>query len=102
MSLQQHVILNHVDTPVRFLFWTKEEALLILAPFMLGSTLDFILLGFITSLSNFYLIHLYKRYFGKGQLQAVRYWFFPVNPNRLSSFPPSYIREFIGEGVIER
>ena len=96
MSLQQHVILNHVDTPVRFLFWTKEEALLILAPFMLGSTLDFVLLGLSASAINFYLIRLYKRYFGKGQLQAVRYWFFPQSPNRLSSFPPSYIREFIG------
>jgi hypothetical protein len=53
MSLQQHVILNHVDTPVRFLFWTKEEALLILAPFMLGSTLDFVLLGLSASLINF-------------------------------------------------
>jgi len=95
MSLQQHVILNHVDTPVRFLFWTKEEALLILAPFMLGSTLDFVLFGLSVSLTNFYLIRLYKRYFGKGQLQAVRYWFFPQSPNRLSSFPLSYIREFI-------
>ena len=96
MSIQQHVILNHVDTPVRFLFWTKEEALLILCPFMIGATLDFIPLGVMTSLIHFYLIRIYKRYFGKGQLQAVKYWFFPHNPKRLPSFPPSYIREFIG------
>eukprot|EP01037_Dinobryon_pediforme_P013636 gene13636-13751_t len=56
-------------------------------------------LGLIVSLTNFYLIRLYKRYFGKGQLQAVRYWFFPQSPNRLSSFPPSYIREFISYWV---
>jgi hypothetical protein len=39
---------------------------------------------------------IYRRRFGKDQLQAVCYWFLPHPFKRYPVIPPSYIREYTG------
>lgn len=95
MSIKNHIILNHIDEPIKILFWTKGELCLFFLPFMWGVLSDEFVLGLIISGFNSWVISFYKKTFGKGKLQAVMYWFLPHNP-RLKSLPPSFIRFYLG------
>ena len=48
MATSSHIILNHVDTPIKWLFWTSGELLLYVTPAFLGVTLDQFTLGVCT------------------------------------------------------
>ena len=95
-SLTRHVILNHVDTPLKVLLWTKGEIALFLMPLFGGLFFNQFILGMVISFINYRLFKIYREKFGKDQFQAVCYWFLPHTPKRLAAFPPSYIREYIG------
>jgi len=95
-SLTRHVILNHVDTPLKVLLWTKGEIALFLLPLFGGLFFNQFILGMVISFVNYRLFKIYRDKFGKDQFQAVCYWFLPHTPKRLAAFPPSYIREYIG------
>ena len=95
MSAPRHVILNHVDSPLKILFWTQGEILLFLVPFFLGMILDQFCLGVGVSLGNAWGVSRYKRMFGQGHLQAVLYWYLP--PIRcLRILPLSSVRTYVG------
>lgn len=96
MSIQRHVILSHVDTPLRIVFWTKAEAALILLPLLIGGALGYFLIGAVMSGVHLYGMRFYKKHFGKGKLRAVLYWFFPHSKSRYPALPPSYIRHYLG------
>ena len=95
MSLTRHVILNHVDTPLKILFWTIPELLMLIVPAFLGLILEQALLGLLSSAFIFWGNKKYQQHFGKGQFQAVKYWFLPRNRG-FKNLPPSYVREYIG------
>ena len=95
MSRKNHLILNHVDTPLRILFWTKGELLLFLAPSVAGLIFEQLIGGILVSGINMYVCRQYKKKFGKGQLSAVLYWYFPRS-NRNKGFPLSYVRNYLG------
>ena len=95
MSSHDHVILNHIDSPLKILFWTKGEIFLFVVPFFLGMLLDEFIFGVLVSLLNAFVVSKYKKLFGKGQLQAVMYWYLPKT-KKLKGVPPSYIREYLG------
>lgn len=90
-----HVILGYLDSPLKILYWTKGEILMVLGPFFVSVFLDAFLFGITASFLNVMVIKNYKKRFGKGQLQAVLYWYLPPTP-RLAGLPLSYIREFLG------
>ena len=92
-AAHRHVILSHLDSPLKILFWTKGEILMVLGPFFVSVVLDSFLLGVGACLINVTLIKTYKKRFGEGQLVAVMYWYFPAN-TKLKSLPASYIREY--------
>ena len=89
----RHVILGHLDSPLKILFWTKGEIFMVLGPFFVSVVLDSFLLGVGACLINVTLIKTYKKRFGKGQLVAVMYWYLPTT-TKLKSLPSSYIREY--------
>lgn len=95
-TLTRHVILNHVDTPLKFLLWTKGEIGLFLAPAFGGLFLDQFILGLCVSFLNYRLSKIYQRKFGRDQFQAVCYWFLPHTPGKLPAIPPSFVRGYIG------
>lgn len=96
MSQARHVILNHVDTPLRILFWTTGELGLYISPTFLGLILDQFCLGVLATIFNIWAYRKYNRRFGKGQFNAVRYWFLPHDKRNFKGIPPSYIREYLG------
>lgn len=95
MSLTRHVILNHVDTPLKILFWTVPELLMLITPSFIGLIIDQLTLGLLSSVIYVWGSKKYQRHFGKGQFQAVKYWFFPRD-RRFKTLPPSFIREYMG------
>lgn len=95
MASNRHVILNYVDTPLKILFWTVPELFMLFVPFFVGMLISQLMLGLCVALIYFWLSRVYQRHFGKGQLQAVMYWFLPAN-RRFKQLPASYIREYFG------
>lgn len=95
MQMQRHVILNHVDTPLKIIFWTVPEILMLLVPLFLGLIVNQLILSLIISMFNYWLHKKYQQHFGKGQFQSVRYWFLPQDL-RFKTLPPSFIREYVG------
>ena len=84
----------HTDTPVKIIVWTKGELLLILGPFFLGIFLDAFVLGVMVGALNSWSISSFKKHFGKGLLQAVRYWYLPYL-EKLKDFYDSSVREYV-------
>lgn len=95
-TFTRHVILNHVDTPLKVLLWTKGEIALFLMPLFGGLFFNQFILGLAVSFLNYRLFKIYREKFGKDQFQAVCYWFLPHTPKKLPAFPPSYIRAYLG------
>ncbi len=95
MSINRHVILNYVDTPLKILLWTVPELLMLIAPMLIGLIIDQLTLGLIVTIFYYWANKKYQRSFGKGQFQAVKYWYFPPD-RRFKTLPPSYIREYMG------
>lgn len=93
--MNRHVMLNHVDTPLKLLLWTVPEILMMIVPFFLGLMLEQLLMGLLVSIAYFYIYKKYQRKFGKGQFQVVNYWYFPTG-KRFKTLPPSYLREYLG------
>lgn len=95
MAMNRHVILNHIDTPLKILFWTKGEIVLFMGPFLGGLLMDSLVVGMGVSFLNAWLVSQYKKRFGRGQCQAVMYWYLP-HPPRLRGLPHSYRRHYRG------
>lgn len=96
MSVTRHVVLNHVDSPLRVLLWTRSELLMILGPILIGFSIGEVIFGTCVTGFNIWANRQYKRRFGKGQFHAVWYWYLPHDKRRLEGVPPSYIREYLG------
>lgn len=94
-AAHRHVILGHLDSPLKILFWTKGEILMVLGPFFVSVVLDSFLLGVGACLINVSLIKTYKKRFGEGQLVAVLYWYLPPTA-RVKGLPVSYVQEYVG------
>lgn len=92
-AMNRHVILNYVDTPLKILFWTVPEILLLVVPLFIGLMINQLILAIIISVVNCWLNKKYQQHFGKGQFQAVLYWFLPDN-RRFKNLAPSFIREY--------
>lgn len=93
--MKRHIILNHVDTPLKILFWTTGELVMLIVPLFLGLIINQLTLSLLVSIFNFWVHKKYQQHFGKGQFQAVRYWFLPPD-RRFKNLPPSFIRECLG------
>src|SRR5262245_56932720 len=92
----QHIILHHLDDPLRILYWTIDEAAIILLVPYLGLALNHPIVGILLSVGGFYLIRKLKTRFGQRSLKPALYWYLPHNKRKLPHLPASYIREYLG------
>lgn len=93
---ETHIILHHLDDPLRILKWTVDEALIILLPPFIGLAIDQPLLGFIMAGGGFWVMKRFKERIGIGFYRQWIYWHLPHNDRHLKKTPPSYIREYLG------
>ena len=96
MDYDQHLILHHLDDPLRLLKWTLDEALVIIAPVFFGFAIEHPLMGVIVGFLSYWSLTKLKKKFGLSTLKHFLYWTFPKNSKKLPHMPPSYIREYIG------
>jgi len=94
MNNQKFYIPKHLDDPPRFLLWTMDEAIILLAPFMLGILFSHILIGIVIGLCMLFAIKKLKGIEGQNILFNMVYWYLPIY--HLKRTPPSCVREFIG------
>jgi type IV conjugative transfer system protein TraL len=92
----QHLILHHLDDPLRILHWTIDEAAMIILPAFFGLGVERPALGLILAGGCFWGLKNVKKRFGLSTLKHALYWHLPKNNRKLPNTPPSYIREYIG------
>lgn len=95
-ALNNHVILSHIDTPARLLFWPVGQVILCILPIMFGIIIDQFLVG--ASMSVFVMIGLkfFNKRFGKGRFNAISYWYLPTSKRLIAlGIPPSHVRLWI-------
>jgi hypothetical protein len=74
--------------------WTAGEIAMLIAPAIIGLFADELMMGLTISGLNFIANRIYKKKFGKGQLESVLYWYLPSG--FLKKIPASCIREYLG------
>jgi len=92
----QHIILQHLDDPLRFLHWTVDEAIAIVVPIFFCFAIDHAIYGIFGAGGSFFLLKYIKKKFGLESLKHVLYWFLPKSEKKLPNSPASHIREYIG------
>lgn len=92
-ELNNHVILSHIDSPARILFWPVEEFAICVVPLCLGMVLDYLTVGGIMSVIVMIGFRVFNKRFGKKRFQAITYWYLPTS-RRLKSLriSPSHVR----------
>jgi type IV conjugative transfer system protein TraL len=84
--LNNHIILSHIDTPLRILFWPANQFFACVTPLALG----------IMMLVAGAFSRAFKKRFGRGKFRSVMYWLFPT-PMRIVRLgvPPSHVRYWV-------
>ena len=93
---QDYYLLNHLDLPVRFLFFTMGEFIVILVPFMVGMIMNKMLFGICAGFGLYQLLKLVNRSFNGATLRQIGYWYLPTAKDMLQLNIPSYVRELQG------
>lgn len=93
---QDYYLLNHLDDPMRFLFFTIDEFLALAFPLFLGIFVDQMLWGALISLILYRILKFFKGAFREANLRQLAYWFLPSKDKLLKIPIPSYCREFQG------
>lgn len=86
-------IMQCLDSPVKFLFWTMDEMVVLAMPAMVGMLLDWVITGMCFSVVGLYLLRKFKNQVGsKGSIKQGLYWWLPTQ----NHLPKSSIREYLG------
>lgn len=92
----KYVILRYLDNPVRILFWTIDEMLIVFAPIAIGFISGFPGISLIIATLGYLGLRYIKTHFGNGLLRHAIYWYLPFTETSLQVKVKSYIREYIG------
>lgn len=90
--MQSVKVLAHIDRPIRLLFWTLDEMVIMMLPFLMGLLLGSV----VVMLGGVVLYRIYRKYKRRLSLSRVRalmYWYLP---GRWRTMLPSYQRYFVG------
>ena len=90
----KHTLLNHLDKPARFLFFTIDEFLSLSIPIFVGLGVGYAFTGTCASLFCFWGVKTLKKLSGGGALRDIIYWYLPTSQKGMKIFVPSYIREW--------
>jgi conjugal transfer pilus assembly protein TraL len=97
MNNDHYYIPKYLDEPPRWLFWTMDEAIVLIAPLLLGLIVfNRLILGFVLGVILMVILKKLKGSRGPHFLLSHFYWYFPFNDKYLKATPPSYIREYLG------
>ena len=92
----RHIILHHLDDPLRIFWWTIPEAMIVLLPPIIGIGINQFVLGCAVSGLGYWGLKRLKKQVGLMALKHALYWHLPHSKRTAPSSPPSYIREYLG------
>ncbi len=93
---EEFYIPRYLDEPERWLFWTIDEAMVLLLPIIVALNAGYLMLGMVVSGLSYVAWMKLKR---NGHINTVRfaiYWFYPSTIMRLKHTPPSNIIFYLG------
>lgn len=96
MDQAENLLLNHLDKPLRFLGIHKDEAILMMVPFIGGTFMGWILTGFLVGVGFLMALRSLKKKNEGSSLTHALYWHLPVTKKSMKLYVPSHIREGIG------
>ncbi len=91
----RYFIPRRLDDPERWLFWTVDEAVVLLGPALLGLAANSFLTGLLIGTGGWVALRRIKRG-GAHAVHYALYWFLPDFALRLTRTPPSHIRLYVG------
>ena len=93
---ERHAIPRRLDDPERWLFWTVDEAAVLLGPALLGLAANAFVTGIVIGFGGWQLLRRVKRGGGTNIALYALYWFMPDFVLLLKGTPPSHIRTWAG------
>ena len=93
---EKYYIPKHLDEPAKFVFWTIDEAIIMLVPMIMGIVQSYTITGIFLGLG---FMVLWKRMKGRDQSNLLMYggyWHLPSMLYNLKFTPKSFYRFFIG------
>jgi conjugal transfer pilus assembly protein TraL len=93
---QNYYLLNHLDDPMRFLFFTMDEFVVLAGPLLIGMLVNQMLSGALISLVLYKILKFIKNVAKGVGLRQLAYWFLPIKEKTFKIYVPAYCREFQG------
>ena len=95
-EVERYAIPARLDDPERWLFWTLDEAAVLMGPAMLGLAANAFLMGLAVGAGGYLALRRIKRGGRAGLLMHAAYWLLPGAALRLQGAPASHRRRFAG------
>ena len=93
---ERFAIPGRLDDPERWLFWTMDEAAVLMGPAMLGLAANAFVTGLVIGVGGRLVLRRIKRGGRAGIVMHAVYWFLPGEVLRLQGAPASHRRRFAG------
>ncbi len=93
---ERFAIPSRLDDPERWLFWTMDEAAVLIGPAVLGLAGNAFVMGLAIGAGAWLVLRRIKRGGRAGLLMQAAYWFLPGEVLRLQGAPASHRRRFAG------
>ena len=87
---------SRLDDPERWLFWTMDEAAVLMGPAMVGLSVNAFVMGLVIGVGAWLVLRRIKRGGRAGMVMHAVYWFVPGKVLRLQGAPGSHRRRFAG------
>ena len=91
-----HAIPRRLDDPERWLFWTLDEAAVLMGPALLGLAANHFVPGLAAGVGGWLVLRRVKRGGGANIARQALYWYLPDFVLGLKATPASHIRRYIG------
>ena len=96
MSRQSNRIPNYLDEPERFIFFTPDEAAVVIFPLMLVGVIANYAVGLLVAIGCVLALRRFKQGGTLARLLWRAYWVFPSDILSLKATPPSHSRYLAG------
>ena len=93
---ERFTVPGRLDDPERWLFWTLDEAAVLLGPAVLGLAANAFVAGLVTGVGAWLALRRVKRGGRANMALHAVYWFLPGFVLRLRGTPESHLRRFAG------
>jgi conjugal transfer pilus assembly protein TraL len=95
-TINNHVILSHIDRPTRILLWPAGQFFACAIPLAVGMVADHLVVGLLFSILSVGFFRWFGNRFGHGRFRAIMYWYLPTAARvEKLGMPPSHVRYWI-------